>query len=341
MLRWRLPHVVALGIALGGSELFTLYTLTGDDERGPILKWVLVLILHRPLFLFVSVAAVTAVQIWVRRRQLRLLATATAVIAFGLVNSALQASEAWVSVMPSKGFASFLYYFWLNTVFAGLLATLYEWQMRADQVLEAVRSSSIADEVIERQTLESRLSGMKARVDPEFLLAVIAHTETLYAEDIGSAERLLEQLIEFLRATLPHSSSATNTLDQEVRLCGAYLAIERSLRQEALSFQAISAAGAKGSYFPPSVLLPLVQSLLLPRGKMPRPVHLSIIAERERSCARVELTNHAAAAPPTREVLEGATAALAAIFGENVRVFTKPAPFTGMTIAIEVPHVAA
>ena len=347
LLRGRLLHIFALGGAVGGSELLTTYPLMVGADGESITAWIAMLLLNRIFSLCVAVAALTAAQTWIPRRRTRLVAMATAVLAIGVGTSALLSTEGWSQVMQysrawgGEGPAIFLYIFWLNTAFAGLLAILYEWQMRAELAMQAVRNARMEGEAVERKTLESRLSGMKARVDPAFLFAVIARTQQLYLEDIDAAERLLEQLIEFLRATLPRTSDAKSTLDQEIKLCGAYLAIERSLRQDELSYQVKADAGAAGSYFPPAVMLPLLQTLLAPSGQTVRPIHLSIMAEKHDSRIRTELTAHAALAPPPQEQLLPAIVALRAFFGENVTVVAKSAPFTGITICIEVPHVAA
>lgn len=347
LLRQRFVHIFALGGAVGGSELLTTYPLMVDANGESISMWITMILLNRIFSLCIAVAAITAVQTWIPQRRARMAAMATAVMAIGVGTSALLSTEGWSQFMQysrawgGEGRALFLYIFWLNTAFAGLLAILYEWQMRAELAMQAVRTTRIADEALERQALESRLSGMKARVDPEFLFAVIAHTQQLYLEDIDAAERLLEQLIEFLRATLPRTSEAKATLDPEIKLCRAYLEIEKALREEDLSVQTKAHAGAADSYFPPSVLLPLLQTLLTPRGQTARPMHLSITAEQRASRVRIELTGHAALAPPSQQQLHPAVVALRAFFGENVTVVVKSAPFTGITICIEVPYVAA
>lgn len=346
LLKVRLLHVLALGAAIAGSEFLTSYPVMMEIEGAPMHIWIATLLLNRVLDLLIVLMACTAIQVSIPQRRQRVLAMTFAIFAVGLPTAAFQASETWMRTMEvsiklgTPGLPMFLYIFWLTVVFSSLLVILYEWQLRADQVMEAVRDAKIADEAVERQTLESRLSGMKARVDPEFLFAVIARTEVLYREDIDAAERLLEQLIDFLRATLPRSSDATATLEQEVALCGSFLAIEKALRHEQLSYQMKVDAGVASSYFPPSVLLPLLQTLLAPRGKTMRPIHLSITSAQHDSCVRTELTAHTALPPPSSELLLRASVALRTFFGENVTVAAKSAPFTGTTICIEVPYVA-
>lgn len=346
LLKVRLLHVIALGAAIAGSELLNTYPVMMEIEDVPVHMWIAVVFLNRILGLLLVAVVCTAIQVSITQPRQRLLAMTIATIAVGLATSVFQGSETWMHTMQvsihlgTPGLPMFLYNFWLAVVFSSLLVILYEWQVRADHVMKAVMATRIADEAVERQTLESRLSGLKARVDPEFLFAVIARTEVLYREDIDAAERLLEQLIDFLRATLPRTSDATATLEQEVALCGSFLVIEKALRREELSYQTKVDAGVAGSYFPPSVLLPLLQTLLAPRGQTTRPIHLSITSAQKDSRVRTELTAHAALAPPSQELLLRASVALRTFFGENVTVAAKSAAFTGTTICIEVPYVA-
>ena len=348
LLRQRLPHIAALGLAVGGSELLSTYPLMVDSGTKANIEWIAVLLMNRILSLLIAVSALTAVQVWLKQGRARIVAMMIAVIAIGAGTSALLSSVSWSQLLQetrmwgggeTNGPAMFMYIFWINTVFAGLLAILYEWQMRANGVMETLRAVRIAGEGVERQTLESRLSGMKARVDPELLFAVIARMEALYVKDIDKAEQLLERLIEFLRATLPRTMDAPAALEQEIKLCGAYLTIEKSLRLDVLSYQSRCDAAVTGSYFPPFVLLPLLQTLVPPRQHT-APIHLSITAQNNRDGVRIELTCHAVLSSPPHDAIEAAADALRAFFGENISIVAKAAAFGGNSIFIEVPHAA-
>ena len=213
--------------------------------------------------------------------------------------------------------------------------------------MAAVRATRIADEAIEHQTLESRLNSIKARVDPEFLFAVIEQSEALYQQDLDAAEGLLDQLIDFLRASLPQQHDPQATLGKEMQLCAAYLAIEAQLRNDgnnALHCETACGAMAADSKFPTSVLLLLVQSLL-PSRKTIGAHQVSITAENLLSCVRVEMRCTGAAASPQKpdasHALDSASAALRSFFGDAARIEYRPALPAGHTILIEVPHGSA
>lgn len=337
--RARLVHALAIVIAVRASELLGIYPVLDNPTFHELTSISLDL-----LMVWIAVpAALSAAQVWLPNRRLRLLAMAVAVLAI----SAAQASfytgwrPAGPLLNPDRS-GLMLYNFWLSTVIASLLAIAYERQMGADRVTAAVRATRIADEAIEHQTLESRLNSLKARVDPEFLFAVIERSEALYQQDMDAAEGLMDQLIDFLRASLPQQHDPQATLGKEMQLCAAYLAIEAQLRNNALHCDTASDAMAADSKFPTSVLLLLVQSLLPSRVETD-PHHVSITAENLLSCVRVELRCTGAAASPqsadASQALDSASAALRSFFGDAARIDGRPAwPAAGHTILIEVPH---
>ncbi len=344
LLRSRLAHIFAVSIANSSSDLLNTYALTDGTNLG---FWLLAIIASRLVAVFGVVLALTAVQVWIPNRRFRMIAMTLSILSICAANAAIHASV-WYAGLTKlhaeswgvSGWPLFLYLFWMNSAVTSLLAIVYERQMRAERVLMSVRSTRLADEAIERQNLESRLNSARARIDPEFLFATIGHCELLYRQDIDAADKLLDQLIEFLRASVPQSNDASSTLEKEMALCGAYLMIEAQLRGDVLRFQTACSEAALDGQFPASVLLLLVQSLLPPRGAM-HPFGLSMDAEKLLSCKRIELHCTCAAPPPPALALDSAAATLQSFFGPHARVILLPGSPLGNTILIEIPHERA
>ena len=339
--RARLVHALAIVIALRASELLGVYPVLDHPTLHQFTSISLDL-----LMVWIAVpAALSAAQVWLPNRHVRRLAMAVGILAISVAQVSFY-TTGWLPELKDRMWASdrsglMLYNFWISTVIASLLAIAYERQMGADRVMAAVRATRIADEAIEHQTLESRLNSIKARVDPEFLFAVIERSEALYRQDMDAAEGLLDQLIDFLRASLPQQHDPQATLGKEMQLCAAYLAIEAQLRNNALHCETACDAMAASSKFPTSVLLLLVQSLL-PSRVASCAHHASITAENLLSCVRVELRCTGAAASPesadASQALDSASAALRSFFGDAARIDGRPASPAGHTILIEVPH---
>lgn len=341
--RARLAHFFAIAIAVCASEMIGAYPLVD----GPIFQQLMRMIIDLLVVWIAVPAALSAAQVWIPNRRFRLLAMAVAVLAISAAQVSVYTTAGFPDVLMDKGWAPsrstlILYNFWISTVIASLLAVFYERQMRADGIMAAVWATRIADEAIEHQTLESRLNSIKARVDPEFLFAVIERSEALYRQDMDAAEGLLDQLIDFLRASLPQQHDPQATLGKEMQLCAAYLAIEAQLRNNALHWDTACDAMAANSKFPTSVLLLLVQSLM-PSRETSCAHDVSITAENLLSCVRIELRCTGAALSPQNpdasQALDSASAALRSFFGDAARIDCRPAwPAAGHVILIEVPH---
>ena len=109
-----------------------------------------------------------------------------------------------------------------------------------------------------KRALESRLQAMQARVEPQFLFNTLAQVHDLYRTDPARGERMLDELIAYLRAAMPKMRDTSSTLGQEIELVRAYLAIVRVRLGERLAFEIESPADVTDARMPPMMLLPLV-----------------------------------------------------------------------------------
>ena len=115
--------------------------------------------------------------------------------------------------------------------------------------------------------LESRLQAMQARVEPQFLFNTLSQVRDLYRADVARGERMLDELIAYLRAAMPKMRDTSSTVGQEVELVRAYLAIVRlrlggrpRLRDRAARCRVAAAR------MPPMMLLPLVDHAIARHG---------------------------------------------------------------------------
>lgn len=135
---------------------------------------------------------------------------------------------------------------------------IYAYQRTAMQRLEALRAVQRERVLLARQTFESRLQAMQARVEPQFLFNTLLQVEELYEVDAARADRMLDDLIAYLRAALPQLRATTSTLAKEVELALAYLNIVKVRLQDRLSFEIETLSEASEVRAPPMVLLPLL-----------------------------------------------------------------------------------
>lgn len=110
----------------------------------------------------------------------------------------------------------------------------------------------------QRRTLESELQALQARVEPAFLFETLDGIRRLYRSDAAAAGQMLEDLIVYLRAALPHLRESASSVRQEVTLACAWLDImRRSMKR--LEVGVDVAPDAEDARLPALIVLPLTQ----------------------------------------------------------------------------------
>ncbi len=149
----------------------------------------------------------------------------------------------------------------------------HEARLRAD----ALRNVQLERAKLARRTFESRLQAMQARVEPQFLFDTLAHVETLYETDADAAERMLDDLIVFLRKALPSLHESTSTVEAELSLARAWLDITKVRLDGRLQFAVTAPEDAAAIRMPPMLLLPLLERAAEPmaRSGFPKLIEIS------------------------------------------------------------------
>jgi hypothetical protein len=115
----------------------------------------------------------------------------------------------------------------------------------------------------ERGLAEHRLAAIRAQIEPEFVLDAVTALQPLYASDRAAAERALDALIDFLRASLVRLRRPHGNIAEECALAASYAA---TLLSAAGGMQAVRVDVARDvadAEVAPGLLLPLVQHLLV------------------------------------------------------------------------------
>jgi len=108
------------------------------------------------------------------------------------------------------------YHGWLLFFFGGLAAATLASLRQCARMLAALRAAELAHATSQQRLAEVTLSNLEARIDPQFVIQTLSKLEVLYDAHPLEADRLLQELIDFLRSALAdiHSSNASITLDQ-------------------------------------------------------------------------------------------------------------------------------
>src|SRR5215831_18524835 len=113
-----------------------------------------------------------------------------------------------------------------------------------------------------RRAAQMRLQAVQARVDPQLLFDMLESVRRCYENDASRAERLLDELIAFLRAALPRLRSTSSSVTCEAELARAYAQLRALAGAADVDMALDVSAEAMDARFPPGVLLPLVDDAL-------------------------------------------------------------------------------
>jgi sensor histidine kinase YesM len=113
---------------------------------------------------------------------------------------------------------------------------------------------------LEKNVLESRLALMQAQVEPHFLFNTLANVQHLVETDPREASRMLESLIQYLRAALPQMRESATNLGREIDMARAFLEINRVRMGSRMAFAIDVPESLKCRAFPPMMLISLVEN---------------------------------------------------------------------------------
>jgi LytS/YehU family sensor histidine kinase len=128
---------------------------------------------------------------------------------------------------------------------------------RARQALDRMHGAELERIAAERRSVESDLQAMQARGEPKFLFNTLAQVYDLYRVDAVRGERMLDDLIAYLRAAMPRMRDSSSTLAQEIELARAHLAIAKMRLGDRLDYS-IDVPLQGDVRMPSMMLLPLV-----------------------------------------------------------------------------------
>ncbi len=113
---------------------------------------------------------------------------------------------------------------------------------------------------LERQAVDGRLRLLQAQVQPHFLFNTLANVRALVRAGSPRAGEVLDSLIAYLRASVPHLDATTTTLGREITLVRAYLELMHMRMPDRLQYALHADDDALALRCPPMTLLTLVEN---------------------------------------------------------------------------------
>jgi hypothetical protein len=158
-----------------------------------------------------------------------------------------------------------------------LFITVGEVLKRRALTNSAIRAAQREQTEIAREVLESRLAAMQAQVEPQFLFNSLVDIESLYRKDPQRAADDLDRLITYLRVALPRLREPGSSIEAEIELVQAYLAVVTSLHAGRPALTVTLGEDCRSARFYPMLLLPLVQrAVRRPAGGLPDSIRIGV-----------------------------------------------------------------
>ena len=144
-----------------------------------------------------------------------------------------------------------------------VMTLLVEHRERLARIEREHNEARLRAETIERQALQARLRLLQAQIEPHMLFNTLANLQGLIALDPARADTMLDQLIQFLRATLGATRADSTTLGEEFAAMEAYLGLMQVRMGERLAYRLELPAQLRGARLPPMLLQPLVENAIV------------------------------------------------------------------------------
>jgi len=145
----------------------------------------------------------------------------------------------------------------------GMMVFAVQNRERLQQARDQHAAERLRAEVIERQALQAQLRLMQAQIEPHMLFNTLANLQGLIAIDPERASAMLDQLIQYLRATLNASRLEKTTLEQEFASMHAYLGLMGVRMGERLAHRLDLPPELRSMRLPTMLLQPLVENAIV------------------------------------------------------------------------------
>ncbi|MES2130395.1 MAG: histidine kinase [Pseudomonadota bacterium] len=191
---------------------------------------------------------------------------------------------------------------------------------------------------------QAQLQMLQAQIEPHMLFNTLANLQGLIAIDPARAQAMLEQLIQYLRATLSASRADSTTLGQEFALMDAYLGLMAVRMGPRLGYTLDLPDALRGRAIPPMLLQPLVENAIA-HGLEPKIEggHITISARADAGTLTLQVADTGrgpgapAGKPGTGLGLSNTRARLDALFGKRAALTLEPGTPAGAIVRLTLP----
>jgi hypothetical protein len=150
---------------------------------------------------------------------------------------------------------------WNSFIYGGLFVAAYRLSIASERTRRLLAQAEIARQQTEVLLGAERVRALQGQIDTGLLLRGMVEVERRYVHDAAGTQRLLDPLVNFLRAAMPGVRSGASTLAAEVLLARRYAELRAELDPGRTTWS-IRLEGAMPEVpFPPLLLLPVLDQL--------------------------------------------------------------------------------
>ncbi|SPE40489.1 putative Histidine kinase internal region [Candidatus Sulfopaludibacter sp. SbA3] len=193
---------------------------------------------------------------------------------------------------------------------------------------------------VEIELVSARLDSLSRQLQPHFLFNALNAISSVMYEDVVRADRMLEGLGDYLRATLRLADSPQIPLSTELGLTRQYMEVMQARLEEKLHFCIRCDAGMGNTLVPPLLLQPLVENAF-EHGQDPVSgrLHIDIQVERNGPLLRIAIRDHGPGPPlsPHGRGLANVQRRLQTIYGDHARMQLARHPQGGALVEVHLP----
>ncbi len=231
---------------------------------------------------------------------------------------------------------------WLTWTLLGSLAYALFYLTREDeQQRQMLSDTECADQALNAQMLQARLSALQAQIEPHFLFNTLANVRRLYETTPDRGREMLSCLIAYLRAALPSMRSTSSTLGRELDLARSFLTILQMRMGDRLQFAISAEAGLLDAPMPPMVLPTLVENAIKHGlGPLPEGGRIDIRAHRTGDDLQIEVRDTGAgftAAKGSGVGLANTRSRLAGLYGSRASLQLAAGAPRGVVATLQLP----
>ncbi|HEY0414511.1 MAG TPA: histidine kinase [Allosphingosinicella sp.] len=230
--------------------------------------------------------------------------------------------------------------------FDGMLGALLQWFWAYGALSGMLLALSYSLELAESQRVAhgAHLRALRYQLNPHFMFNTLNSIAALVSKrDVETAERMVENLGDFLRATLSLDPQEDIPLEREIGLQSLYLEIERLRFPDRLTVDLLIPADTRGALVPSLITQPLAENVIRHAvAHSTCPIAFSIAARREGGRLRITARNTppdgpVRQSPSTGLGLANVAERLAARFGDSASFEVRTDPDGAFRVELEMP----